>query len=84
MIYSFLPESKKGCVWNCQLVFIKYIENALSITMDTSKASFKNMRLKIILGQHALRMTSVLGSEMGTDQKKWLRRNRNTEAQTPN
>ena len=54
----------------CQLMFTKYIENVLSITLETFKACFKNVSLKIILEQHAWRITSVLGNEMGADQKK--------------
>lgn len=54
----------------CQLIFIKYIENVLRITLDTFKTCFKSVSLKIILEQHTLRITSNLGNELGADQKK--------------
>lgn len=54
----------------CQLIFIKYIENVLRITLDTFKACFKNVSLKIVLEQLTLRITSNLGNELGADHKK--------------
>lgn len=49
---------------------MKYIENVLRITLDTFKACFKNVSLKIILEQLTLRITSNLGNELGADQKR--------------
>lgn len=49
---------------------MKYIENVLRITLDTFKACFKNVSLKIILEQLTLRIISNLGNELGADQKR--------------